>query len=259
MPEEIKTPSSNDAHVGVDKSNSIDLHTFAEAIRNKYPDSKLYKQKPDHDLAKAYIDSKPEYKVYEKQIRGYLPATAPKNNNDIFSADAWKAKFQEFRQQHDLDDSHVRALKELPNALMLALPAGELGEFTSKATKYEQAAKGTQEAISKVRSLRTTAIDLQASKGAVAASKAWKDYRTAVQEYKTIAEEAAKLKEQTTKYAKLKQVLPSLINYAKQPGVIATFKGGKAIETLALFKVIQSLGFNKTTATKIFEHLTGGI
>lgn len=52
---------------------SLTVAQFATAIRNKYPDSKLYKEKSDVDLTRAFIKSKPEYKVYEKRIKDLPP------------------------------------------------------------------------------------------------------------------------------------------------------------------------------------------
>lgn len=55
-------------------TGQVSYADFAAKIRSKYPDSKLYKSKPDKELVDAWIQAKPERSVYVKKIKGFDPA-----------------------------------------------------------------------------------------------------------------------------------------------------------------------------------------
>lgn len=61
------TPASTDT------TNQVSYANMAAKIRAKYPQSKLYKAKPDKELVEAWVQAKPERAVYAKRIKGYDP------------------------------------------------------------------------------------------------------------------------------------------------------------------------------------------
>ena len=54
-------------------TSQVSYADMAQKIRAKYPQSKLYKSKPDKDLVDAWVQAKPERAVYAKRIKGFDP------------------------------------------------------------------------------------------------------------------------------------------------------------------------------------------
>lgn len=72
-------------------TGQVSYADFAAKIRSKYPDSKLYKSKPDKELVDAWIQAKPERAVYKNKLKPVEDKKEYKDSdNPYFGADKTK-------------------------------------------------------------------------------------------------------------------------------------------------------------------------
>lgn len=126
-----------------------------------------------------------------------------------------------------------------------------ISEATSIASRAANAAQKAQQATKEVQTLRKTIQGLQATKKTAEAAKVAPQYQKAMKAAKEAWEVSRTLTDKADKAKKGTLALGKIVEHLKQPGVIAKFKGGRALEYFLLTK----LGLSKTDTTKVLSML----
>jgi hypothetical protein len=264
MPEPQQNQDKNIATI----SATVSPKEFADKIRAKYPDSQLYKTKPDKELIDAWIGAKPERDVYKNRIREQDPNKQP--------APTFPIKQQEQESFYDtikrageagakvtpeqINKSTQEGLKQLPTVLgtasvigfsgpaMLAL-VGEVLTIGSGAGKIAQATKRVEEAAKAIKTAKDAASAAKAAgKGAEAAkeignmSKAVKVYQKAQEVVKDVTKSSGRINF-------IKNTATKVLEHAKQEGTIIKTPYGRAIEYFLLYH----MGFSKAKLKALIE------
>lgn len=203
--------------IKADNNPSLTLKQFATSIRNKYPDSKLYKEKSDLELSKAFINSDPKYKVYQDRIKDWpteWPIT-PKN--------------QGTGQQESFIDTMKRAAdagKHDKLAQDITNDPKKMNEYLSKSIKEAPWGKGAA-----------------AYGGAVALPFALAEIGNTLFGRKVVRDIL------TGRMKKLPSLAQKVYEHLKQPGTIVKSPFGRAIE----YYLLSKIGVSKSTINKLLD------
>lgn len=203
--------------IKADNNSNLTLKQFATSIRNKYPDSKLYKEKSDLDLSKAFINSDPKYKVYQDRIKDWptqWPITAKNQGTNK------EESFIDVMKRAADAGKHDKLAQDITNDPKKA------NEYLSKSIKEAPWGKGA--------AAYGVAVALPFALASIGDSLFGK---------KVVRDIL------TGRMKKVPSVAQKVYAHLKQPGTIIKSPYGRAVEYYLLSKV----GVSKSTINKILE------
>ncbi len=218
---------------GVGQGSDLTMKQFAESVRNKYPDSKLYKTKSDFELSKAFIASDPKYKTYEKRIKDW-PLESSKSSIGYRGGQQWPITPKNLGtgQEESFSDTLKRGIQASKTDKLgqeVANDPVKRQEYFSRAIKEAPWGK----AAATYGSMMALPFAMTEIGTGIFGKKVVRDILTG--RMKSVPSVASKIFE-----------------HLKQPGTIIKTSYGRAIE----YYLLSKAGVSKTTINKILGIVT---